>query len=236
MGKRKKADRKIFGYLRVSTIDQDTEKNKSDVLSFANSKGFIGQVQFVEEKISGMKSWKKRKLNDLVNSMTAGDILIVPELSRLGRSLVEVLEVLNVLKDKDAAVYSVKENFQLNGDDIQSKVMRTMLGLFAEIEHDLISARTKEGLAAARAKGRQIGRPKGPGKSRLDPHREEIIALLKNGSRKVFIAKRYKVTPATLSNWLKRHKLNKMEGEPQQLDKMEVEPELAFNDHALFRN
>ena len=149
---------------------------------------------------------------------------------------VEVLEVLNALKDKDVAVYSVKENFQLNGDDIQSKVMRTMLGLFAEIEHDLISARTKEGLAAARAKGRQIGRPKGPGKSRLDPHREEIIALLKNGSRKVFIAKRYKVTPATLSNWLKRHKLNKMEGEPQQLDKMEVEPELLFNDHALFRN
>ena len=236
MGKKKKADRKIFGYLRVSTIDQDTEKNKSDVLSFANSKGFIGQVQFVEEKISGMKSWKKRKLNDLVNDMIGGDVLIVPELSRLGRSLVEVLEVLNVLKDKDVAVYSVKENFQLNGDDIQSKVMRTMLGLFAEIEHDLISARTKEGLAAARAKGRQIGRPKGPGKSRLDPHREEIIALLKNGSRKVFIAKRYKVTPATLSNWLKRHKLNKMEGEPQQLNKMEVEPELLFNDHALFRN
>ena len=205
---------KIYGYLRVSTIDQDTEKNKSDVLSFANNKGFIGQVQFIEEKISGMKSWKKRKLNDLVNDMTSGDVLIVPELSRLGRSLVEVLEVLNVLKDKDVAVYSVKENFKLNGTDIQSKMMRTMLALFAEIERDLISARTKEGLAAARAKGVQLGRPKGPGKSRLDVHREEIITLLKNGSRKIFIAARFKVTPATLTNWLKRHKLNKMEVEP----------------------
>jgi DNA invertase Pin-like site-specific DNA recombinase len=203
----------IYGYLRVSTIDQDTEKNKSDVLSFANSKGFIGQVQFIEEKISGMKSWKKRKLNDLVSSMTGGDVLIVPELSRLGRSLVEVLEVLNTLKDKDVAVYSVKENFQLNGNDIQSKMMRTMFGLFAEIEHDLNSARTKEGIEAARTKGRQIGRPKGPGKSRLDQYRPEIESLLKNGSRKVFIAKRYKVTPATLSNWLKRHELSDIQPE-----------------------
>lgn len=89
---------RIYGYLRVSTIDQDTEKNKADILSFANSKGFLGQVEFVEEKVSGLKSWKKRKLKDLVESMSEGDILIVPELSRLGRSLVEVLEVLNELK------------------------------------------------------------------------------------------------------------------------------------------
>jgi len=82
---------KIYGYLRVSTIDQDTEKNKAAILSFANSKGFLGQVEFVEEKVSGLKSWKKRKLKDLVESMSEGDILIVPELSRLGRSLVEVL-------------------------------------------------------------------------------------------------------------------------------------------------
>jgi DNA invertase Pin-like site-specific DNA recombinase len=125
---KEKSRRQIIGYLRVSTIDQDTEKNKAAVLDFANAKGFIGKVEFVEEKISGLKSWKKRKLNDLVQSMQAGDILIVPELSRLGRSLVEVLEVLNTLKDKGVKVYSVKENFQLNGDDMQSKVMRTMLG------------------------------------------------------------------------------------------------------------
>jgi DNA invertase Pin-like site-specific DNA recombinase len=215
MKRTKKADSKrVFGYLRVSTIDQDTEKNKSDILSFANSKGFIGQVKFIEEKISGLKSWKKRKLKDLVDTMTGGDVLIVPELSRLGRSLVEVLEVLNVLKDKDVAVYSVKEDFKLNGSDIQSKVMRTMLGLFAEIERDLISARTKEGLAAAKAQGKQLGRPKGPGKSKLDKHRPEIEALLKNGSKKVFIAKRYNITPAALTNWLKRHGLDKLEAKP----------------------
>lgn len=208
---KEKSRRQIIGYLRVSTIDQDTEKNKAAVLDFANAKGFIGKVEFVEEKISGLKSWKKRKLNDLVQSMQAGDILIVPELSRLGRSLVEVLEVLNTLKDKGVKVYSVKENFQLNGDDMQSKVMRTMLGLFAEIERDLISARTKEGLAAAKASGKRLGRPRGPGKSKLDGFRPEIEALLKNGSRKNFVAQRYGVTPATLSNWLKKHGLDSIQ-------------------------
>lgn len=208
---KEKSRRQIIGYLRVSTIDQDTEKNKAAVLAFANAKGFIGKVEFVEEKISGLKSWKKRKLNDLVHSMASGDVLIVPELSRLGRSLVEVLEVLNALKDKQVKVYSVKENFQLNGDDMQSKVMRTMLGLFAEIERDLISARTKEGLAAAKASGKRLGRPKGPGKSKLDGFRPEIEALLKNGSRKNFVAKRYGVTPATLSNWLKKHGLDSIQ-------------------------
>ena len=205
---------KVYGYLRVSTADQDPEKNKSDILNFANAKGFLGKVEFVEEKVSGLKSWKKRKLNDLVQSMQEGDILIVPELSRLGRSLVEVLEVLNELTEKDVKVYSVKENFQLNGDDMQSKVMRTMLGLFSEIERDLISARTKEGLAATRASGTQLGRPKGPGKSKLDEHKEEIIALLKNGSRKNFIAERYNVTPATITHWLKRQELDKVNPTP----------------------
>ena len=198
---------KVYAYLRVSTIDQDTEKNKAEILTFANNKGFVGKVQFIEEKVSGLKSWKKRKLNDLVETLKDGDILLVPELSRLGRSLIEVLEVLNVLKDRNVAVYSVKENFKLNGSDMQSKVMRTMLGLFAEIERDLISYRTREGLAAAKASGKKLGRPKRPGKSKLDPHRPEIIALLKNGATKTFVASRFGVTPQSVSNWLKRHEI-----------------------------
>jgi DNA invertase Pin-like site-specific DNA recombinase len=140
--------------------------------------------------------------------------LIVPELSRLGRSLSDVLDILNNLTNKQVQVYSVKENFQINGTDMQSKVMRTMLGLFAEIERDLISYRTKEGLLAARAKGKILGRPKGPGKSRLDPFKPEIEALLRNGAKKNFIAKRYGITPPNLLNWLKRHALDKIQPEP----------------------
>jgi len=131
--------------------------------------------------------------------------MIMPELSRLGRSRSDVLDVLNKLTEKQVQVYSVKGNFQLNGTDMQSKVMRTMLGLFAEIERDLISYRTKEGLHAARTKGKILGRPKGPGKSRLDPFKPEIIALLKNGAKKNSIAKRYGITPPNLLNWMKKH-------------------------------
>ena len=183
-----KTKNKVIGYLRVSTVDQDTNKNEADILKFANAHDF-GKVEFVSEKISGITSWKKRKLFDVVQSLHAGDVLIVPELSRLGRSLVDVLDVLNDLSKKQVKVYSVKEAFQLNGDDMQSKVMRTMLSLFAEIERDLISARTKDGLQAARAEGRIGGRPKGIGKSKLDKHETEIIALMKNGSQRQFIAK-----------------------------------------------
>jgi len=201
---------KIVGYSRVSTVDQDPAKNEAAILKFANDKDFPGKVQMVEETVSGTKSWKKRILARVVEDLQMNDILIVSELSRLGRSLQDVLEVLKILSEKEVKVYSVKENFQLNGEDIQSKVMRTMLGLFAEIERDLIVARTKEGLEAARKSGKILGRPKGPGKSKLDDYREAIIADLKGGVTKAFISKKHGVTPATLHNWLKRHKLNKI--------------------------
>jgi len=200
----------IIGYVRVSTAEQDPEKNEAAILKYANSQGFSGKVQIINETVSGSKSWKKRILAKVVEDLAEDDILIVPELSRLGRSLQDVLEVLKTLSNKQVKVYSVKENFQLNGEDIQSKVMRTMLGLFAEIEHDLIVARTKEGLEAARKSGKVLGRPKGPGKSKLDDYREEIIQKLKAGVTKNHIALTYGATPATLHNWLKRHKLSKI--------------------------
>jgi DNA invertase Pin-like site-specific DNA recombinase len=192
-----------YSYIRVSTTDQDTEKNKNAVLQFANAKAFPSPVHFTEEKISGQTSWKNRELADLVEEMQAGDILIVPELSRLGRSLQDVLDVLQVLTDKEIKVYSVKENFQLNGDDIQSKVMRTMIGLFAEIHSDIHSQRVREGMQAAKANGKTFGRPTGNGHSSLDPHEQEILNLIKNGSTKRFIARKFDVTTANLYHWLK---------------------------------
>lgn len=204
---------KTIGYLRVSTVDQDVEKFKTDIRAFANKYDF-GKVEFVSEKVSGLKSWRNRELKEVVENLSKEDVLIVPELSRLGRSISDVLEVLNRLTQKQVKVYSVKEQFQLNGSDMQSKMMRTMFALFAEIDSDLRSLRTKEGQAEARKQGRIGGRPKGVGKSRLDKHSEEIIALLQNGSQRQFVAKRYGVTPATLLNWLKRHNLNSIQPKP----------------------
>jgi len=196
---------KTMSYLRVSTDEQDTEKNKADVLKFANDKDF-GKVQFVEEKVSGIKSWKERKIKKIIDEMKEGDRLIVPELSRLGRSMLEIMEILAIAKEKGIEIYDAKNGWELNGT-IQSKVMALVFSIAAEIERDLISKRTTEGLRVARAKGKLLGRPRGPGKSKLDKHREEIISLIKTGSTQVYIAKKYGTSQPNLYNWLRKNVL-----------------------------
>ncbi|AEB07949.1 recombinase family protein [Desulfobacca acetoxidans] len=198
---------KVIGYLRVSTQDQDLEKNKAEILAFANERK-LGPVEWLEEKVSGVKTWRKREIAQVVESLRDGDWLIVPELSRLGRSTLDILDILAELRKKGVNVYAVKGDWTLNGT-IESKVFLTMMALFSEIERDLISARTKEALKARQAAGLKLGRPKGPGKSRLDPYRLEIEALLKNGSRLNFIAARYNVTVPTLINWIKKNNIDK---------------------------
>ncbi len=194
------------GYLRVSTQDQDLEKNKSDILHLANDKN-LGRVKWVDEKVSGTKDWRNRKLGEVLQTLKAGDTVIVSELSRLGRSTLQILEIMKFAKERGIAVYAVKGGWSLNGS-MESKIVLTMLSMIAEIERDLISERTKEGLRARKAAGVILGRPKGPGKSKLDSHREEIVALLRNGSKQKYIAKRYGTTPANLSNWIKKNKVD----------------------------
>jgi len=208
MGQKKS---RTIGYLRVSTQNQETEKFKGDILGFANEKKF-GNVEWVEEIVSGKKSWKERKIKEVVDRLGKDDRLIVPELSRLGRSTLEVLEILRTAKDKDIAVYSVKEGLEMNGS-VQAKVMSTMLALFAELERDFISQRTKEALRVKKAQGVKLGRPKGTGKSKLDQHKEDIIAHLKAGTTKRYIAKKYNTSEVNLWKWLKKHKLQDVKPE-----------------------
>lgn len=204
----KESKGRTVSYLRVSTESQDVEKNKAAVLEFANVRDF-GQVEFVTETASGKKSWKERAIKDIIDDLGKGDRLVVPELSRLGRSTLEVLEILEVAKGKGIDIYSVKEGLALNGNGMQAKIMSTMLALFADLEREFISQRTKEALKARKAAGVKLGRPKGPGKSKLDEHREEIIALLKNGATKAYVSRRYDVTTPTLYNWIRQNGLGK---------------------------
>ncbi|WP_306547612.1 recombinase family protein [Desulfobulbus sp.] len=192
---------RTIGYLRVSTAEQDLEKNKADIALLANEKN-LGRVEWVEEKISGVKDWKKRKFGEVFGTLKKGDAVIVSELSRLGRSTLQILEIMQLAKEKGVAVHAVKGGWSLNGS-MESKIVLTMLAMIAEIERDLISERTKEGLRARKAAGAVLGRPKGPGKSKLDQHKEEILALLKNGSTKTFVAKKYETSLPNLYNWLK---------------------------------
>jgi len=194
---------RTIGYLRVSTAEQDLEKNKADILLLANTKK-LGHVEWVEEKVSGVKDWRKRKLGDTFNALKKGDVIIVPELSRLGRSTLQILEIMKLAKEKGIAVHAVKGGWSLNGS-MESKIVLTMFAMIAEIERDLISERTKEGLRARKASGVKLGRPKGRGKSKLDIYKDEIISMLNNGSTKTFIARKYGTSVPNLHNWLKRN-------------------------------
>ena len=197
---------KTIAYLRVSTVEQDLEKNKADILTFANNKDF-GKVKFVEEKVSGTKNWKSRKIKQVIDDLSKGDRLIVPEFSRLGRSMLEIMEMLSILKDKEVNVYAVKGNWELNGS-LQSKIMAMVFSIASEIERDLISKRTKEALRARKVAGVKLGRPRGAGKSKLDEFKEEIVALLKNGSSKKFVAGRYGTSQVNLYNWIRKNNLD----------------------------
>ena len=196
---------RTIGYLRVSTSDQDLDKNRADILALANEKK-LGNVDWVEEKVSGVKDWRKRRLGEVFGTLKKGDAVIVSELSRLGRSTLQILEIMKEAKERGIAVHAVKGAWSLNGS-MESKIVLTMLAMISEIERDLISERTKEGLRARKEAGIKLGRPKGPGKSKLDVYKDEIKALLNNGSTKTFVAKKYKTSLPNLYNWLKNNNL-----------------------------
>jgi len=196
---------KTIGYLRVSKESQDNEKNKSEILLFAHNNN-LGEVEFIEEKISGKGSWKTRALFQVIENQKPEDILIVSELSRLGRSMLEIMEILSISIDKGIRIYAIKGDWKLD-NTIQSKIVAMAFAIASEIERDLISQRTIEALKARKAKGLPLGRPKGNGKSKLDKHRLEIESLLNNGSTQKFIANRYNTTEANLSNYIRKYDL-----------------------------
>jgi DNA invertase Pin-like site-specific DNA recombinase len=193
--------------LRVSTIEQDIEKNKTEILHLANDRG-LGKVEFVEEKVSGRIHWKQRKIGEILENLNSGDCLLLNEFSRLGRSMLECMEIISIATQKGINICTVKGNWQLDGS-IQSKVMAMVFSMASEIERDLISKRTKEGLQTRKDNGKKLGRPKGSGKSKLDAYKVEIEALLRNGSTKKIIAARYNSTPANLHNWMKKNNITK---------------------------
>jgi DNA invertase Pin-like site-specific DNA recombinase len=202
---RQHSSKKTVAYLRVSTLNQDIEKNKSDILHFANQHD-LGKVHFIEEIATGRMPWQERRIAKILEELKPGDIIIVAELSRLGRSMLECMEILAWAMRKGIYLYAVKGNWKLD-QSIQSKIVALAFSMAAEIERDLISQRTKEALRFKKEQGLKLGRPKGPGKSKLDAFRPEIESLRANGSTQKFIAQRYNTTEANLHNWLKKNSL-----------------------------
>ncbi|MCX6152770.1 MAG: recombinase family protein [Candidatus Kapabacteria bacterium] len=194
---------KVVSYLRCSTQEQNNEKNIAEILRFANDKK-LGNVEFIEEKISGSVHWKDRKIFNVVQELQAGDCLIISEISRISRRSYEIFEILSILLNKQIVVYSIKENWQLD-DSLQSQIMAFAFGLSATIEKKLLQERTREALRARKAAGVKLGRKPGTGSSKLDKYRVEIESMIKNGVTKQFIAKKYGISGQGVYNWCKKN-------------------------------
>ena len=198
---------KTIAYLRVSKDTQDVNNQRLAILEFARREA-LEINEFMELSASSRRSPKERQLDVLLSKLEAGDTLVVSELSRMGRSVGEIIITVDQLVKKRVRLLAIKESLRLEGKpNLQTKVTVTLFGLFADIERELISIRTKEGLAAARASGKRLGRPKGRlGQSKLSGKEEEIQRLLALDVSKASIAKITGVDRSTLHHFIQsRH-------------------------------
>lgn len=193
----------IYGYIRVSTDKQTVENQRFEINNFCNRQG-LHVDGWIEETISGTKAYNKRKLGELLGKVKKGDTIICAELSRLGRNLFMIMEILNICMTKECKVWTIKDNYHL-GDDIQSKVLAFAFGLSAEIERNLISQRTKEALARKKTEGVVLGRPMGAKsrKVKLSGNEETIRVLLERKVSKCEIARIFEVDRMTVDKFIK---------------------------------
>ena len=144
----------IYGYIRVSTTHQNTENQRFELCKFAEKQGFSIE-KWITEKISSTRALEERKFSSLLKKTKKGDIIIASEISRLGRNLLEIMDILHFCLKRGCQIWTIKEDYKL-GLDIQSKVLAVAFGLVAEFERGLISSRTKEALARVKAGGKKI--------------------------------------------------------------------------------
>jgi DNA invertase Pin-like site-specific DNA recombinase len=195
----------IYGYIRVSSDKQTVENQRFEISEFAKREN-IKIDGWIEETISGTKNYDKRKLGRLLRKVKSDDLIICSELSRLGRSLFMIMDILNICMNKECKVWTVKDGYRL-GDDIQSKVLAFAFGLSAEIERNLISQRTREALARKRAEGVVLGRPVGtktnPEKLKCHKHRRQLERLLRENYSYSAIGRKLGIHRITVANYIK---------------------------------
>lgn len=194
----------IYGYIRVSSDKQTVENQRFEINNFCEREN-IKIDGWIEETISGTKAYYKRQLGTLLRRIQKDDLIICAELSRLGRNLFMIMEILNICMTKECRVWTIKDNYRL-GDDIQSKVLAFAFGLSAEIERNLISQRTKEALARLKSEGKNIGRNLGARNAKLNTicvsNHNYIMHELNNGKSIPCIAKKIKIAKGTLYRYL----------------------------------
>lgn len=207
---------KTVAYIRASTDKQDIKNQRHEILEYGNREG-MHIDEFIEVTISSVQSSRKRRIEELQERLEPGDALLVTELSRLGRSTGEVIILINDLVAYDVTITIIKQNLRLSNDlrDVTSKVMVTLLALFAEIERDFISLRTKEALASKKAQGVILGKPKGTIQASIyDKDRGRIEELLSLGVPQKRIIERHLQygTTKSLSYYIRTRELKKQAG------------------------
>ena len=192
-----------YGYIRVSSDKQTVENQRFEISRFAELEGIVIDG-WIEETISGTKNYDKRELGKLLKKVKKDDLIICAELSRLGRNLFMIMEILHICMNRECRVWTIKDGYRL-GDDIQSKVLAFAFGLSAEIERNLISQRTKEALARKKSEGVVLGRPIGKksAKVKLSGKEEVIRELMIQGVPQTKIAEIFKVNRMTLAKFIK---------------------------------
>lgn len=201
----------IYGYLRVSSDEQDVNSQKQGVEGFAKEKGWTIDEYITDEGVSGGKDPSKRNLGPLLQKLHKGDIVICSEISRLGRDLYMVMDILHFCMQQECVIYTVKDRFTL-GDDIQSKVLAFAFGLAAEIERQMIRQRTKEGLKLRMKMGSLVGRPyidreagersQTDARKKLEGNKEQVITQFRWGVPFRRLAANFGVDRNTLYRYL----------------------------------
>jgi len=200
----------IYAYLRVSSDKQSVENQRYEILKYTDAKK-LSIDTWIEETVSGTKKVDQRKLGPYLNKMQEADLLIVSELSRLGRNLMEVMSILHICMEKEIKVFTVKEKYEL-GNNVNSKVLAFAFSLSADIERQLISQRTKEALARKKSEGKKLGRPKGSlsKETKLSGKEQQIIELLDKKVSYSAIGRIMGVNRITVSQFVKTRGLNKL--------------------------
>jgi len=196
-----------YGYIRVSTETQTVENQRFEILKFCQREQ-ITIDGWIEETVSGAQQYSKRRLGQLLKQTKEGDMIVCSELSRLGRTLYMIMEILSLCMKRGCRVWTIKDGYRL-GDDIQSKVLAFAFGLSAEIERNLISQRTREALARLKAEGRHVGRPHGAQTCQtmhvLYRHDKFIRRELGNGVPVIRICSQLNCNRNTLHRYIKRY-------------------------------
>lgn len=196
----------VISYIRVSSTKQTLEHQRYEMQCYSRRQA-LHVDKWIEETVSTRKSLTKRKLGELLETIKKGDVLIACELSRLGRSLLEIMRILEICLSKECQVWTIKENYKL-GHDIQSKVLAFAFGLAAEIERNLISQRTGASLANLKAQGQKLGRPTGALSKnlKLDNDIQRIQKLREQGYSENRMAQELGVGRSTLRRYFARLK------------------------------